>query len=154
MSVIAFRRSSWTSETDGVEAVSGIGELMERSDHLVLAMPATPLTKNMVGTDALARAKPGLHLINIARGALIDQEALLAALDEGRLGAATLDVTTPEPLPAGHRLYSHPKVRLTPHVAWEGSGNAARFNRIVMRNLDAYVAGQPLENLVDQKQGY
>lgn len=154
MRVIAARRGRWDEDGGGVEPVGGLAELFAQSDHLVLAMPATPETRGIVGRDLLCRARPGLHLINVARGSLIDQEALLDALDEGRVAAASLDVSSPEPLPEGHRLYAHPRVRLTPHVAWKGSGNKARFMEIVMRNLDAFVAGQPLTHVVDRDKGY
>jgi phosphoglycerate dehydrogenase-like enzyme len=154
MRVRAFRRTAWDGNNEGVEPVGSIGELFEASDHLVLAMPATPLTRNIIDRAVLGRAKPGLHLINVARGDLVDQDALLEALDEKRIAGAVLDVTSPEPLPEGHRLYSHPKVRLTPHVAWEGFGNAVRFDSIVLRNMDAFVAGRDLENMVDPAKGY
>ena len=75
----------------------------------------------------LAAAKPGLHIVNVARGRLVDQDALLQALDQGRLGRATLDVTDPEPLPAGHPFYSHPRVRLTPHMAWYSASHHRRL---------------------------
>lgn len=153
MRVRGFRRGGWEG-VSGVEPVATIGELFAQSDHLVLAMPATPQTRHIVGPGVLARARPGLHLINVARGSLVDQDALLAALDSGQVGAATLDVTSPEPLPEGHGLYAHPRVRLTPHVAWKGTGNDARFAALLGRNLDAFLAGRPLENLVDASRLY
>ena len=75
----------------GVEYVADIRELMAVSDHVVIALPSTPQTRHIVNAASLAAAKPGLHLINVARGALIDDQALLAALESGRVGAATLD---------------------------------------------------------------
>lgn len=154
MKVLAFRRSPWSEVPPGIQPVASIGALFEHSDHLVLAMPQTQETHHIVGASELAMAKPGLHLVNIARGGLVDQDALLHALDEGRLARATLDVTTPEPLPQGHPFYTHPRVRLTPHLSWDGDGNFARMKAILLDNLDRYASGAPLLNVVDAARGY
>ena len=95
-----------------------VGRAARRADHLVLAAPATPRTEHVIGTRELTVVKPGVYLVNIARGALVDQDALGAALDDGRVSTAWLDVCDPEPLPAGHWMYEHPKVRLSPHISW------------------------------------
>jgi phosphoglycerate dehydrogenase-like enzyme len=154
MRILALRRSSWEGADDGVEAVSDIAELAARSDHLVLALPATPSTRHILDAAVFAAAKPSLHIVNVARGSLIDQQALLEALDAGRVGAATLDVTDPEPLPAGHPLYTHPHVRLTPHSSWSSTGNSARLERKLLDNLDLYASGKPLTDVVDPGRGY
>jgi phosphoglycerate dehydrogenase-like enzyme len=154
MRVLALKRASWGEAHEGVEPVADIGELLARSDHVVLALPATPATRHIVGAAALARAKAGLHIVNVARGSLIDQEALLAALDGGKIAAATLDVTEPEPLPAGHPLYTHPKVRLTPHSSWGSSANGRRLVEKLIANLDRYARGAVLADIVDPERGY
>jgi len=119
-----------------------------------LSLPATASTRALIDAKLLARAKPGAHLINIARGSIIDQEALIQALDNGPLAFATLDVTDPEPLPEGHPLYTHPKVRLTPHV----SSNYQAVRQVLLdkvsANLSRFVRGEPLADLVDPKAGY
>jgi phosphoglycerate dehydrogenase-like enzyme len=155
MEIVAWRRSGWSvEEKAGLETVASLGELASRSDHLVLALPLTEETRGCVNAETLARARPGLHLVNIARGALVDQSALLAALDEGRLAAATLDVTTPEPLPDGHPFYTHPRIRLTPHISWCGPGVAAAAARRIEENIARFVAGRPLLDIVDPERGY
>src|SRR5690606_11871055 len=126
MDVLALRRGGAAVAPDtGVRAVASVEDLLGASDHVVLALPITPQTRHCINARSLAHAKPGLHLVNIARGALVDQPALLQALDSGRLSGATLDVTDPEPLPEGHALYHHPRVHLTPHVSWAAEGSAA-----------------------------
>ena len=92
--------------------------------------------------------KRGLHLINIGRGALIDQDALLSALDAGAIARATLDVTDPEPLPAGHPLYAHPKVRISPHTSAISSYIREALIEKVKRNLARFEAGQDPEDLI------
>ncbi|MBX3569186.1 MAG: glyoxylate reductase (NADP(+)) [Rhizobiaceae bacterium] len=154
MKVAAFRRSAWTDAPPDVEPVADINALFACSDHLVLAMPATRETRHIVNRESLARAKPGLHLINVARGGLVDQDALLDALQQGHLARATLDVTEPEPLPEGHPFYTHPKVRITSHLAWDGDGNAARMRGIIAENLERFAAGKPLINVIDTERGY
>jgi phosphoglycerate dehydrogenase-like enzyme len=153
MEVIAHRRTKRSSPVEGVSLV-GFEELLARSDHLVVAAPATRETRHVVGRDALARTKPGVHLVNVARGALVDQEALRAALDDGRVGLASLDTVEPEPLPAGHWLYTHPRVRLSPHCSWSGPGALDRLLDPFLENLTRWLAGEPLEGLVDVELGY
>lgn len=154
MKVLASRRSEANAGDGGTEFVTSLPELLAQSDHLVLALPLTPETRHIINAQSLAHAKPGLHLVNIARGALIDQRALLQALDEGCLSRATLDVTDPEPLPDGHPLYHHPKVRLTPHISWSADGTAVFTARKFVDKLERFVAGQPLDDQVDFLRGY
>jgi phosphoglycerate dehydrogenase-like enzyme len=92
--------------------------------------------------------KPGAHLVNIARGALVDQEALRGALDNGPIARASLDVTEPEPLPAGHWLYDHPKVFLTPHASWVGPPPLVASTELFCDNLERFLAGEPLQGVV------
>lgn len=139
---------------EGVQAVGSIEQLLAASDHLVLALPITAQTYHLINVATLAHARPGLHLVNIARGALVDQQALLQALDAGRLSGATLDVTDPEPLPDGHPLYHHPRVRITPHVSWAAQGAAEVTARKFVGNLQRFVAGLPLHDVVDRERGY
>jgi phosphoglycerate dehydrogenase-like enzyme len=138
----------------GVEAVAGIDELIAGCDHLVLALPSTPQTRQIICRRTLALARAGLHIINVARGALIDDAALIEALDAGRIAAATLDVTDPEPLPEGHPFYSHPLIRLTPHISGQSEGFEDRLSAKVIGNLDRFLAGQPLTDVVDRQRGY
>lgn len=154
MRVLAFKRSAWEKKPEGVEIAESLDEIFSSADHLVMALPATPATRKMIDANVFAKAKDGMHFINISRGSVVDQDALLAAIDAGKLGWATLDVTDPEPLPGGHAFYSHPRIRLTPHISWDGPGNARRLQRIIAENFDAFARNQPLQNLVDVVQGY
>ncbi len=154
MDVLVSRRGGWTDIPEGVTPCANPAEVFSRADYVVVAAPLTPETTGMVDAALLARAKPGLHLINISRGALIDQQALLDALNDGSIGYATLDVTTPEPLPDGHSLYSHPNVFISPHISWMGGQKTGRFLERFLGNLDAYLRDQPLSYLVDPERGY
>lgn len=154
MRVIALRRSSAASPMQGVELAPDLETLMAASDHVVLAAPSTPETRQMISSDAFAAAKPGLHLVNVARGELIDQEALREALDADRLALASLDVVSPEPLPAGHWLYSHPKVRLSPHISWSAPGALDALLDPFLANLERFLQGEPLSDRVDLELGY
>jgi phosphoglycerate dehydrogenase-like enzyme len=148
MSVVALRRQSAPSPMAGVEMVQSLPELLEVADHLVLAAPATELTHHMINTETVALLRPGVHLVNIARGSLVDQDALRRALDDGIIARASLDVTEPEPLPAGHWLFEHPKVFLTPHASWVGPPQFAASTELFCDNLDRFLAGEPLEGVV------
>lgn len=154
MDVVALRRTSAPSPVPGVRVVTSLDELLPIADHLVLAAPATARTRFLIGGDALDRVKSGVHLVNIARGSLVDQDALHAALDDGRVALASLDTVDPEPLPEGHWMFAHPRVHLTAHVSW---GSPRAFDRITesfVANLRRYVAGEPLDGIVDADEGY
>ena len=98
--------------------------------------------------------RPGVHLVNVSRGGIVDQDALRAALDDGRVALASLDAVDPEPLPAGHWLYSHPKVHLSSHVSWSSHAGQASFVDLFLDNLGRYVAGEPLRGIVDPVERY
>jgi phosphoglycerate dehydrogenase-like enzyme len=152
--VIAVRRRPIPSPVAGVEMFDSVVDLIGESDHIVLAVPATDLTYSMFDGKLLANVKPGAHLINVARGTVLDQSALMNALDQEMLDYATLDVTEPEPLPEGHPIYSHPKIRLTPHVASiHPSVNEALYKKIA-GNLERHLRGEPLQERVDPVAGY
>ncbi len=154
MRVRALRRRPEPSPIAGVEVVGSLEELLPEADHVVLAAPATPRTRHLINAETLALVKPGVHLVNIARGALVDQEALRDALDDGRVAMASLDTVDPEPLPEGHWLYSHPKVRLSAHVSWASPAGMARTLEIFVDNLSRYAAGEPVLHVVDADEGY
>ena len=154
MRVRALRRRPEPSPIEGVEVVGSLEDLLPDADHVVLAAPATPRTRHMINADTLKLVKPGVHLVNIARGALVDQDALREALDDGRVAMATLDTVEPEPLPAGHWLYSHPKVRLSAHVSWASPAGMDRTLEIFLDNLRRYAAGEPVQDVVNPDEGY
>ena len=116
LDVIALRRRSLPAPIPGVRMVESLAELLPACDHLVLAAPLTPRTYHLLDAEAFALVRPGMHLVNVARGGLVDHDALRRALDDGRVALATLDAVEPEPLPAGHWLYAHPAVRVSAHV--------------------------------------
>ena len=124
-------------------------------DWIVIAVPATPDTQHMIGADELAAMKPDAVLVNIARGSVIDQDALVVALEAGAIGGALLDVTTPEPLPPEHPLWTLDNAQVTMHLS--GSAQTLMFQRAAERflaNLERYRAGQPLTPMVDYAAGY
>jgi phosphoglycerate dehydrogenase-like enzyme len=154
MLVKALRRSAWHDPEPGVEPVGSIEELIDDADHLVLALPATSKTVHLVNADVLSRARKSLHLINIARGKIIDQAALLRALDAGQLAGATLDVTDPEPPLEGDPIYGHPKIVLTPHISWTGGESGRLLADKIIANLDAYARNAPLADKFDRALEY
>lgn len=156
MRVLAVRRHpahdpELADEQWGVERM---GELFAASDWIVLTAPQTAETVKLVGAELLARMKPSAYLVNLARGALLDEGALIAALDAGRLAGAALDVFETEPLPAGNALWSHPRVVVTPHVGGVGPRYWERACEQFGANLERFLKGEPLFNVVDQRAGY
>ena len=124
-------------------------------DWVILAAPSTGDTKTMIGAVELAAMKPGAWLVNIARGDMIDDAAVIAALESGRLGGAFLDPTDPEPLPPEHPLWSTPRCIITMHLS--GRSQTKMFQRasaLFLRNVRAYRAGEPMENVADLNAGY
>jgi phosphoglycerate dehydrogenase-like enzyme len=154
MRVRAVRRGRAPSPHPGIELARDLADLVGSSDHLVLAAPATSETRHLIDDAVLARVKPGLHLVNIARGELVDQEALRKALDDGRVGLASLDVVHPEPLPVGHWLYTHPRVRLSPHISWSMPQAFDLLIEPFLENLRRFRDGEPLRHQVDVAAGY
>jgi phosphoglycerate dehydrogenase-like enzyme len=154
MRVLAVRRTAAPAGLAGVTIAADLTSLLRESDHLVIAAPATAATRQLIGAEALTQIKPGAHLVNVSRGALVDQEALLAALDDGRVAMASLDVTDPEPLPAGHWLFTHPKVRVSPHISWSSPETMRRTIEMFAENLRHRRAGEALEGVVDVAEGY
>lgn len=154
MSVVAVRRDRSARAPPGVRYADTAAEVFSAADHVVLAAPATAETKRLVNADILAGAKPGLHLVNVARGALVDNDALIAALDDGRLSRATLDVTYPEPLPPGHPLYAHPRVRLSPHTSVHTPDTRENLAALFADNLTRFRSGAALRDVVDPARGY
>lgn len=146
MTVIAHRRSS--TPVEGVTLV-GFDDLITRSDHLVVAAPISPETTGIIGAAALAKVKRGVHIVNIARGGIIDTDALVAALHDGRVGAASLDVTDPEPLPHGHPLWAAPNARITPHIAWSSAKTSQRIFALFAENIGRFAKGERLVNQQD-----
>ncbi len=136
-------------------AVLGLEDLsaaLPRADVVVILVPTVDDTRNMVDAKFLATMKDGALLVNAARGAVVDTDALLAELSAGRLRAA-LDVTVPEPLPEGHPLWSAPGLLLTPHVGGAVRQGRERAYEIIVGQVARYAAGQPLENVIGAR-GY
>jgi phosphoglycerate dehydrogenase-like enzyme len=154
MRVRACRRTTAPSPIVGVEMLSSLAALAADADHLVLAAPATAASRGLIGAEVLAAVKPGLHLVNVARGSLVDEQALRAALDDGRVAAASLDAVEPEPLPQGHWMYAHPRVRLSPHVSWSAPDALDELVDRFIDNLRRYRDGQALAGGIDRAAGY
>ena len=154
MRVVAFRRRSAAPALSEIELCDTLDELLAQSDHVVIAAPATPETYHLIGADALAAIKPGAHIVNIARGTLVDQDALIAALDDGRVACASLDTLDPEPLPEGHPLYAHPSVRVSAHVSWSAPDTLGPTISLFAENVRRYRAGEELHGIVDVEAGY
>ena len=142
MTVVAHDPYVATAPIPGVQMVA-MAELLAMSDVVSLHAPAMAATRHMINADLLAAMKPGARLVNCARGGLVDQSALLAALESGHLAGAGLDVTEPEPLPVGHPLLEHPNVIVTPHVASATVAGRERLYSQAIDNALAVLAGEP-----------
>jgi phosphoglycerate dehydrogenase-like enzyme len=152
--VLALNHSGNPFHVPGVERARSLQALFAEVDHLVIAAPATAATRHLVDADLLSHAKPGLHLINIARGSLVDEQALIQALDAGLLSRATLDVTQVEPAPANHPFYRHPKVWLSPHVSPATGDLWDNVIEQFLGNLLRFHQGLALTAQVDVERGY
>ncbi|MEO5597232.1 MAG: glyoxylate/hydroxypyruvate reductase A [Novosphingobium sp.] len=153
-----FRLSGWSRSQHHVEGVecfageAGLAPFLAQCDVLVCLLPLTTETRHILGSKTFAAMPKGARLLNAARGGHLVQEDLLAALDSGQLTAAIVDVTEPEPLPAGHPFYSHPAILLTPHVA--GITRTDSAVKSLIDNLDRLLKGEPLVGEVDLRRGY
>ncbi|MEO8538683.1 MAG: D-glycerate dehydrogenase [bacterium] len=124
--------------------------LLRESDFVSLHMPLTSETRHMMGEREFGLMKPSAVLVNTARGGVVDQDALVAALEAGKIGGAALDVTDPEPLPLDNLLYSFPNVIITPHIASASLATRSKMADMAARNIAAVLAGQPPLNPVNQ----
>lgn len=156
MRVLGVRRHP-AVEAPGVEAMYGPGQLLDilpEADALVLVVPLTHATKGMIGERELQAMKPTAYLVNIGRGGVIQEEALIRALQEGWIAGAGLDVFATEPLPADSPLWKMPNVIITPHYGGRTPYYQQRLMAIFLDNLQRYQAGEPLRNVVNKKLGY
>ncbi len=156
MRVVATRRSSRTGPdfVDYVGLATELDSLVAEADVVVNAAPLTPETTGMFDAAFFARMKPTAYFINVGRGRSVVTDDLVAALESGELAGAGLDVTDPEPLPAGHPLWDLPNVIITPHVAGSSLEARRRQQLLVRENLRRYVAGEPMLSVVDVQRGY
>jgi phosphoglycerate dehydrogenase-like enzyme len=136
--------------SEGVEMVTfeSWTQVLPKTDWLILACPLTSKTRQLVNASALAALPQGAHLINVARGEVVDEPALVAALQSGHLGGAFLDVFGHEPLPPDSPLWAMPQVMITPHAAGHSDGNETRVGQMFLDNLRCWTEGAPLRNLV------
>jgi phosphoglycerate dehydrogenase-like enzyme len=139
---------------DRVLGPEDLPSLLAESDFVVLAAPLTAETENMINDETLAHVKRGAWLINVARGRLVDERALLRALRDGPLGGAVLDAFREEPLPPSSPLYDLPNIIVTPHTSWSSARVLDRSVELFCDNLRRYAAGEPLLNVVDPVVGY
>ncbi|TXT10604.1 hypothetical protein VHUM_02109 [Vanrija humicola] len=129
-------------------------EFLSQTDVLVCSMPSTPATRGMLTAERLAKLRPGALLINIGRGDLVASADILAALDDGTLFGAALDVTDPEPLPEGHALWTHPRAIVTPHLSGNAEGEYDIATDIALENAKRVERGERPFNVVDLAKGY
>jgi phosphoglycerate dehydrogenase-like enzyme len=169
MRVLALRRSAGRAERgyavadtgDPVGAVperfygpEALHEMLAECDYVVIALPLTPATVHFIGEAELRAMKPNAYLVNIARGAIVDEAALVRALEEGWITGAGLDVFEEEPLPPGSTLWGMENALISPHVAGFSPHYDERAVALFARNLARYLDGEPLLNLVDRSHGY
>jgi glyoxylate/hydroxypyruvate reductase len=155
---LGFNVTGWSRSPHDVEGVrclhgaEGLVQALSTAEIAVLLLPLTGATENLLNTERLAQMPRGAVILNPGRGALIDDAALLAALDNGQIGHATLDVFRIEPLPADHAFWAHPSVTVTPHIASET--RPASASRVIAENVRRGEANEPFLHLVDRSLGY
>ncbi|WP_281972518.1 2-hydroxyacid dehydrogenase [Ruegeria faecimaris] len=158
LSTLNFNVTGWSRSAKAIPGVTcfhgedGLRAALTQAEIAVLLLPDTPATKNTLNAETLALMPKGAHIINPGRGPLIDDQALLAALDTGQIGHATLDVFRVEPLPASHPYWTHPNVTVTPHIASET--RPVTSAQVICENIRRGEAGEPFLHLVDRELGY
>ena len=143
---------SRTEKTGQLHGEHGLRMALSTAQILITLLPKTPETENLLNADRLALLPRGAVILNPGRGPLIDDDALLAALDRGQIGHATLDVFRVEPLPQDHPYWTHPNVTVTPHIA--ADTRAITSSKVIAENIRRGEAGEPLLHLVDRRLGY
>jgi glyoxylate/hydroxypyruvate reductase A len=156
--MLGFNVTGWSRSPKNVERIAtlhgpdGLDKALAVAEIAVLLLPDTPATENTLNAQTLARMPKGAFIINPGRGPLIDDDALVAALDSGHIAHATLDVFRVEPLPQDHPYWAHPSVTVTPHIAAETRASTA--SQALVENIRRGEAGEPFLNLVDRALGY
>lgn len=145
------RRVAGFAET---RSLSSLSWLLKQSDIIVLTLPLTDKSKNLIGSRQFAQMKDNAIIINIARGRIVDQDALMNAILDGRLGGAGLDVFTEEPLPVDSPLWTMPNVLITPHIGGVVPDLYEKVTNLFIDNLDRYLAGKSLQGIVNKQKGY
>jgi len=143
---------SRTPKPGNLHGEDGLKQALSTAQVLVTLLPKTPETENLLNADRLAQMPKGAVILNPGRGPLIDDDALLAALDAGHIGHATLDVFRVEPLPQDHPFWTHPRVTVTPHIAADTRAFSA--SKVIAENIRRGEAGEPFLHLVDRARGY
>lgn len=155
---LGFRVAGWSrtprelTDVECFDGPKGLGDMLARSEILIVILPLTPETEDILDARRLALLPRGARIINAGRGALIDDDALLAALESGQVGHATLDVFRKEPLPEDHPYWRHDRVTVTPHIAAETRPDSAA--RTIAEQIARDMAGQKLKFVVDRERGY
>jgi len=154
MTVTGIRRHVTSEDDDSIRGVDELPDLVAGADIIVNVLPLTKETRGLFSRSLIDRFKSGAVFVNVGRGASVDQSALIAALEEGRISAAGLDVTDPEPLPADSPLWTMDNVIITPHMAGITPEYSRRAWKLFFENLERFHAGKPLINRVDPEAGY
>jgi D-2-hydroxyacid dehydrogenase (NADP+) len=143
-----------TAYPEKILPAAQLHEALPHADYVVIAAPETAETKHLIGAERIARMKRGAGLINVARGSLVDEAALISALQSGQLGSAALDVTATEPLPADSPLWKAPNLFITPHTSGVSDRLWHRQTELLLRLLEEWFSGKELSNRVDLSRGY
>ncbi len=157
MRVLAARRTAGTPAEPPVErfySSDGLHEMLGECDAVIAAAPETPETVGLFGADAFASLRPGAFFANVGRGSLVDQEALIAALRSGQVGAAALDVASVEPLPADDPLWETPNLQISGHCSSSPPAMFPNVHRVLRENLRRFIDGAPLRHEVSLDRGY
>ena len=152
--IVAVRNNKSELSGTNIEILPTLEEGVSEADHVVIGLPLTEETRHIVNDRLMKLMKPGAHLVNIARGDIVDQEALFENLESGQISRASLDVVSPEPLPEGHWLYTDPRVKLSAHISWASPDFLDQLHDLFSSNLKKWLSGLPLDGLVDVKKGY
>jgi phosphoglycerate dehydrogenase-like enzyme len=158
MKVMATRRSAGRAASaryvDVLLPPGQLTRLLSESDFVVICVPLTPETNGLIGEEELGAMKPSAYLINVARGKIVDEEALVKALQEKRIAGAGLDVFATEPLPTDSKLWELPNVILSPHISGGMEDYSEQATGIFCENLKRYLRGERLINVVSKEKGY
>lgn len=151
MDVVAYNRSGEGSEPGiRVLPLDKVAETLPAADSIILCVPETAATRGIISANLIEKLKPGVQLVNVGRGGLVDASAILAALDGGRISGAALDVFDTEPLPADSPLWTHPKVILTPHIGGNGGDAVRLLAEIIHTGISRIKTGKPPLNIVEE----